>query len=106
MSVLVPLAVAVPAIGGAAVVAGGALLPSWVSKLVAIATAATVTVLTSILLVGTYERPIEYAFGGWHPRRGVVIGIVFSVEPVAAASATVAALLTTASLVYSWRYFE
>ena len=52
------------------------------------------------------SRPILYAFGGWHPRADVVIGIEFAVEPLAAAAAAVAAVLMTASLVYSWRYFE
>jgi multicomponent Na+:H+ antiporter subunit D len=106
MHELVPLTVAVPAIGAAAVVGVGKLVPDWLTRVAAIASAGAVAVLSTILLVGSGDRPIEYAFGGWHPRRGVVIGIEFSVEPLSAAVSALAATLMTASLVFSWRYFH
>src|SRR5207247_8220992 len=43
---------------------------------------------------------------GWQPRHGVALGVAFSVDPLAAALAALAAVLTTASLVFSWRYFD
>jgi multicomponent Na+:H+ antiporter subunit D len=106
MHALVPLTVAVPAIGGAFLVAFGGLGPSWIAKLLAISAAGAVATLSTILLVATDDRPIEYSFGGWQPRHGVVIAIVFSVEPIAAATVALAAALMTCSLVYAWRYFE
>ena len=37
---------------------------------------------------------------------GVALGIAFDVEPLSAALAALAAVLTTASFVYAWRYFD
>src|SRR6266536_54203 len=106
MKELVPLTVAAPAIAAAAVVGAGWLVPAWVTRIAGIAVAAAVAVLATILILASADRPIEYAFGGWQARHGVVIGIEFSVEPLSSAVVAVAGALMTASLVFSWRYFH
>src|SRR5919198_3739179 len=106
MSALVPLTVAVPLIGAAAVVAGGLFVPRWVPKLAAAGVAAAVAVLATILILRSGDRPLVYAFGGWRPRDGVVVGIEFFVDPLSASLAALAAALAAAALVFSWRYVE
>src|SRR5947207_3916087 len=44
--------------------------------------------------------------GGWRPSHSVAIGISFSIDPIGAALAAFAAVLVTAALLYSWRYFD
>jgi multicomponent Na+:H+ antiporter subunit D len=44
--------------------------------------------------------------GGWRPSHQVTVGISFSVDSIGAGLATFAAVLVTAALVYSWRYFK
>jgi multicomponent Na+:H+ antiporter subunit D len=44
--------------------------------------------------------------GGWLPSHSVTIGISFSIDPIGAGMATFAAVLVTAALIYSWRYFD
>ena len=71
----------------------------------AIATSAVVTVLCALLLVQAIRAPIVYWFGGWRPHGGFALGISFVIDPMGAGLATLAAVLMTAALVYSWRYF-
>jgi multicomponent Na+:H+ antiporter subunit D len=105
VNVFVPLAVAVPLITAAAIAAVGPFLPRLLVN-VASASAACFTAVASTLLVfDSAERPIEYLFAGWEPRDGVFLGITFSVEPLSAVTAALAATLATASLVFSLRYF-
>ena len=47
-----------------------------------------------------------YWFAGFRPTHGIAIGIDFAVGPLSAGLACMAALLVTASMVFSWRYFE
>jgi multicomponent Na+:H+ antiporter subunit D len=47
-----------------------------------------------------------YWFGGFRPARGVVIGIDFETQPLSAGLACLAAVLVTAAMTFSWRYFE
>ncbi len=53
-----------------------------------------------------HGHPFAYWMGGWRPSHSVTIGISFSVDPIGAGLATYAALLVTAALIYSWRYFD
>jgi multicomponent Na+:H+ antiporter subunit D len=46
-----------------------------------------------------------YWFSGWRPREGLALGISFSIDPVGAGLATLAAVLVTAALVFSGPYF-
>jgi multicomponent Na+:H+ antiporter subunit D len=63
--------------------------------------------LCALLLAHTaHGHPFAYWMGGWRPSHSVAIGISLSIDPIGAGLATYMALLVTAALVYSWRYFE
>ena len=100
------LPVAVPMIAAAVLVAGRHWSPRRVNDLVATGVAAGVVALCAILLVRTTHNPLAYWMGGWRPSHSVAIGISFSIDPIGAGLAAFAAVLVTASLIYSWRYFE
>ena len=70
------------------------------------ATAAVVTVCCLALLVSCRDGTVVYWFGGWTPRGGIALGVAFAVDPVGAAMATLAGVLATAALTFSWRIFE
>src|SRR5205807_6374682 len=70
------------------------------------AVAVAVVSLCAILLVRAIHNPFAYWMGGWRPSHSVTIGISLSIDPIGAGMATFAAVLVTAALVYSWRYFE
>jgi multicomponent Na+:H+ antiporter subunit D len=106
VTVLVPLAVAVPLLGAAALAALGHFAPPRLANLFAIAVAAAVAVLAVVLIFRSSDHTIHYWFGGWKPRDGVAIGISFSVDPLAAALAALVAVLATAALVQTLEYFD
>ena len=58
------------------------------------------------LLVQSLREPVIYWFGGWTPRDGIALGVAFAVDPVGAGLATLAGVLATAALTFSWRIFE
>jgi multicomponent Na+:H+ antiporter subunit D len=102
------LAVVVPLLATAAISALNPLLRSRrrVLDAAAIVTAAAVTVMLFVLMIRTAHGDQVYWFAGFRPHRGVAIGIDFAVGPLSAGLATLAALLVTAAMVFSWRYFE
>jgi multicomponent Na+:H+ antiporter subunit D len=65
-----------------------------------------VIALCSILLARAVHHPFAYWMGGWRPKHSVSIGISFSIDAIGAGLAVFAAVLITAALVYSWRYFD
>lgn len=69
-----------------------------------IAFAGATAVLTGTLVL--HDDLLVSWIGGWEPVGGRAIGIALTVDPVGAGTAALAALLTTAALLYSWRYFE
>ena len=75
---------------------------------IAVATAAGVTGILLAVLVSTGGHGPErvYWFAGFWPHNGVAIGIDFAVGPLNAGIAALSALLVTAAMVFSWRYFE
>jgi multicomponent Na+:H+ antiporter subunit D len=73
---------------------------------VAILTSAAVAGLLIAILVQVAHRDQVYWFAGFHPKHGVAIGIDYAVGPLNAALACLAAVLVTASMIFSWRYFE
>jgi len=105
MHVLVPLAVAVPLLAAAAIAAANQRMRPGVDDGVAIAAAAATAALCMLLVLRTGNRPVDVFFGGWRPRGGVALGIAFSVEPLSASLAALAAVLTAAALVFAWRSF-
>ena len=70
------------------------------------ATAAVVTLCCFALLAQSLKEPVVYWFGGWTPRDGIALGVAFAVDPVGAGLATLAGVLATAALTFSWRIFE
>jgi multicomponent Na+:H+ antiporter subunit D len=72
----------------------------------AIITAAGVAAMLAVLMARTLHGDQVYWFAGFRPSRGIAIGIDFAVGPISAGLACLAALLVTAAMVFSWRYFE
>jgi multicomponent Na+:H+ antiporter subunit D len=72
----------------------------------AIATSAAVTVMLLVLLSRTAQGDVVYWFAGFRPSHGIAIGIDFAAGPLSTGLAALAALLVTAAMVFSWRYFE
>ena len=108
MDQLLALAVVVPLIAAAAI---SALRPLFRDKrraldTVAILTAACVTAMLVVIMVRVSGGEQVYWFAGFRPSHGIAIGIDFAVDPLSAGLACMAALLVTASMVFSWRYFE
>ena len=106
MDVLVPLPVAIPLLGAAAIAATGHFLGRRVDDLAAIVVSAATAVVSTLLIFRSLDHDLVYWFGGWTPRHGIALGIAFDVDPLSASLAALAAVLATASFVYSWRYFD
>jgi multicomponent Na+:H+ antiporter subunit D len=109
MDQLLTLVVIIPLIVAAGI---SALTPVFRSRRraldsVAIAAAACVTALLVAIMARTAARGEDvYWFAGFRPRHGIAIGVDFAVEPLSAGLACLAALLVTASMIFSWRYFR
>ena len=108
MDHLLALTVAVPLIAAAAITAAGPLLGGkrQVLDAVAIAVAASVAVMLAVIMVGTAGGDEVYWFAGFRPARGVAIGIDFAAGSLSAGLACLAAVLVTAAMTFSWRYFQ
>ncbi len=108
MDQLPALAVVVPLLAAAAISASSPLLRPRGRLLdaVAIATSAAVTVMLAVLTFRAAHGDVVYWFAGFRPSHGVAIGIDFAAGPLSAGLATLAALLVTASMLFSWRYFD
>ena len=109
MDQLLALAVAVPLlIAAAAISAAGPLLGDSrrVLDAVAIAVAASVAVMLAVIMVRTAGGDEVYWFAGFRPARGIAIGIDFEAGSLSAGLASLAAVLVTAAMTFSWRYFE
>ncbi len=100
------LPVAVP-LAGAAILAGAR---TWLNRAaadsLAILFAAAALLIDVSLLLRAAHGSFVYWFGNWYPRGSLVPGISFVVEPVGAAVATLAALLTLLALVFSWKHVD
>jgi multicomponent Na+:H+ antiporter subunit D len=108
VNTLLPLTVVVPLLGAATLSAFNPLLRPRRRLLdgLAILTAAATTgmLLTLVLTLGDGRR--VYWFAGITPARGIALGIDFAVDRLSAGLATLAAVLVSAAMVFSWRYFE
>ena len=100
------LPVVVPMLAAALLVAVRHWTPRLLNDALATGVALSSVTLLAILLVRAVHRPFAYWMGGWRPSHMVAIGISFSIDPIGAGMATLAAVLVTAALVYSWRYFD
>jgi multicomponent Na+:H+ antiporter subunit D len=107
VDLLPALPVALPLLVAAALVGLAPVCPRPVADAAAVVTAALVTVACLALLAACLDGPVVYWFGGWTPRDGgIALGVAFTVDPVGAAMATLAGVLATAALTFSWRIFE
>ena len=106
MDVLVPLPVALPLLAAALLAAVGHFVPAWFGDVLAGVVSVAVTVVAVVLLTRTGTHDLVYWFGGWRPAHGVALGIAFDVDGAGAALGALAGLLMTASIAFSWRYFD
>ena len=108
MDQLLALVVVVPLLAAAAISAAGPLLGKTrrILDAVAIGVAASVAVMLMIIMVRTAGGDQVYWFAGFRPARGIAIGIDFEAGPLSAGLASLAAVLVTAGMTFSWRYFE
>ena len=108
MDPLLPLAVVIPLMVAAAISALSPVLRSRRRALdaIAISTSACVAVLLAVVAARTVHGDAVYWFAGFRPHHGVAIGIDFETGPLSAGLGCLAAVLVTASMVFSWRYFE
>jgi multicomponent Na+:H+ antiporter subunit D len=108
MDQLPVLSVVVPLLAAAAVSALGPLLRGRRAILdaAAIATSGAVTVILMVLLTRTAHGDVVYWFAGFRPSHGIAIGIDFAAGPLNTGLAALAALLVTAAMLFSWRYFD
>jgi multicomponent Na+:H+ antiporter subunit D len=100
------LAIVVPMIAAAFLVAVRHWSPRLLNDLAAAGTGIAVVTICAILLARAAHHPFAYWMGGWRPSHMVAIGISLSIDPLGAGMATFAAVVVTAALVYSWRYFD
>jgi multicomponent Na+:H+ antiporter subunit D len=102
---LAALAVAIPLLSAAVLVAGGALVPRRVVDVTATLAALASTVLCVLVLADVGDGLVVYWFGAWTPRDGVALGVSFAIDGIGAGLAAFAAALFVAAFVFSWRYF-
>jgi multicomponent Na+:H+ antiporter subunit D len=105
---LLALVVAVPLLVASAVTGAGPLLGHRRRLLdgIAILAAASVAVMLAVIMVRTAGGDQVYWFGGFRPARGIAIGIDFEAGSLSAGLACLAAVLVTAAMTFSWRYFQ
>ena len=103
---LAPVAIAVPILGAALLVAVGRKLPRLAIDGLAIGVAATVVGMTAyVLSTATGGRVITWS-ANWTPHKGYSVGILLVNDPVGAGVALCAACLMLLALVYSSAYFD
>jgi multicomponent Na+:H+ antiporter subunit D len=106
---LLALVVAVPLLASAALTGAGPLFGHRRRLLdaVAIAVAAAVAVMLVVITVRTAGGDEVYWFAGFRPfRHRAAIGIDFEAGSLSTGLAALAAVLVTAAMTFSWRYFE
>ena len=103
---LVPLTVAVPVTASAVSLAAQQWLPrAALDALALAATVATAILAGTTLAAATGGRVVTWS-GGWTPVHGHSVGIVLVADPLGAGTALLAAVVTVAALVFTWRYLE
>ncbi len=101
------LPVFIPLLAAALLVAVRHWMPRVLNDAIATGVAIAVATLCALLLAHTaHGHPFAYWMGGWRPSHSVAIGISLSIDPIGAGLATFMAIVVTAALVYSWRYFD
>ncbi len=106
MTHLSTLPVVVPFVAGPLLVAVGFFAPRWFEDTVGTLSAIAVAALCVLLAVHAWPHPFAYWVGGWAPAHGVTVGISLSIDGFGAGMAALAAVLVSAALMYSLRYFD
>jgi multicomponent Na+:H+ antiporter subunit D len=108
MDQLLALAVVVPLLAAAGISALNPLLRQRRRTLdaVAILTAVAVVAMLAVVMVHAARGEDVYWFGGFRAHHGIAIGVDFAVDPLNAGLACLTAVLVTAAMIFSWRYFE
>ena len=101
-----PLAIAIPLLAAAALAATDVVHRRWLADSAAIGTAAATTALCAIVLFHASDHPVVYWLGAWTPKHGVAVGISLTADALGAGMATLTAVMVTATLVFSARYFD
>lgn len=105
MGDLAPIAVAIPLLSAAMLVAVAAFVPRRVIDVLACAAATTCVVLCALVLDDASDGTLVYWFGGWTPRGGEALGISFAIDQIGAGLALFASALFLAAFIFCWRYF-
>jgi multicomponent Na+:H+ antiporter subunit D len=105
---LMPLPVVIPLLVAAAT---AALSPAFLARRrlldgTAIAASAATAVVLGVITYQAAHGEIVYWFAGFRPSHHTAIGIDFATDPIGAGLACLAAVLVTAAMIFSWRYFE
>lgn len=100
------LLVAIPLIVAALLGGLRRLIPRWVADLLAALTAADNLAIACMWTAHSLQRTQVYWFGGWFPRGHMALGIAFVMGSYGCSLATLAALLTTLALIFSWKYMD
>jgi multicomponent Na+:H+ antiporter subunit D len=102
---LAPIAVAIPLVGAAVLIAAAAIAPRRVIDLLACGVAGACVVLCALVLDDASDGTLVHWFGGWTPRGGTALGISFAIDQVGGGFALFASVLFLAAFVFCWRYF-
>jgi multicomponent Na+:H+ antiporter subunit D len=100
------LLVALPLLVATLLAAAGRVLPRLIIDVASILTCLLVLAGSTALLAVTGSRRVVSWLGGYLPEHGVSVGVVFVVDRIGAGLATLIAVLVTAALTYTWRYFD
>jgi multicomponent Na+:H+ antiporter subunit D len=103
---LAPVAVAIPLVTAAVLVAATAVVPRRVVDLAACAAAGACVVLCALVLGDASDGLLVHWFGGWTPRHGIALGISFTIDRIGGGFALFTSLLFLAAFVFCWRHFS
>ena len=104
MTWIPPLLVAIPLLAAALIVGVYRWLPRSACDAIGIAAAGTTFALALVLVLEAQSNDVVHWFGGWTPRDGIAIGIVFAADPLGAGMALLATGIVLLALVYSLVY--
>ncbi|MBD5633475.1 MAG: NADH-quinone oxidoreductase subunit E, partial [Candidatus Eremiobacteraeota bacterium] len=107
MNALVPIAVCLPLVSAAFLVAILSRIGRRATEIFAIVCSfATLALCATVLRDAFVHGTAVLWFGDWHPGNTVGLGIAFVVDPAAAAVATFVATIVTAAVIFSRGYFD
>ncbi|HZD79369.1 MAG TPA: proton-conducting transporter membrane subunit, partial [Actinomycetota bacterium] len=106
LDVLLPVAVALPLFGAAALAALTKLLPRRPADLLALGFACATTAICALLTIVAASGPVIHWFGGWTPLGRQAVGVAFLADGFAAGFAAFIGLLVVCALVFSIRFYE